>query len=104
MQYTGQFSRDNQLKISYVSQNTSHLQGSLTDYAISSGIDESLFNESDICSAWANVIRRREVMEIDGLPKHSEYHGCRGRFRGCQPEAVAVVGSKGDTAEHYLSG
>lgn len=43
MQYTGQFSRDNQLKISYVSQDTSHLQGSLTDYAISSGIDESLF-------------------------------------------------------------
>lgn len=32
-----------QLKISYISQETSHLQGNLSDYARSSGIDESLF-------------------------------------------------------------
>jgi lincosamide and streptogramin A transport system ATP-binding/permease protein len=41
--YTGTFSKGSQLKISYVSQDTSHLRGNLTDYAISSGIDESLF-------------------------------------------------------------
>ncbi|NEN86641.1 Lsa family ABC-F type ribosomal protection protein [Paenibacillus elgii] len=41
--YTGTFRKGSQLKISYVSQDTSHLQGNLTDYARSSGIDESLF-------------------------------------------------------------
>ncbi len=43
MTYTGTFRKGSQLKISYVSQDTSHLQGNLTDYARSSGIDESLF-------------------------------------------------------------
>ncbi|WP_127484425.1 Lsa family ABC-F type ribosomal protection protein [Paenibacillus ehimensis] len=41
--YTGTFRKGSQLKISYVSQDTSHLQGNLSDYARSSGIDESLF-------------------------------------------------------------
>ncbi|BBI34021.1 Lsa family ABC-F type ribosomal protection protein [Cohnella abietis] len=41
--YTGTFRKGSQLKISYVSQDTSHLQGNLTDYAINNGIDESLF-------------------------------------------------------------
>lgn len=43
MSYTGTFRKGSQLKISYVSQDTSHLQGNLTDYARSYGIDESLF-------------------------------------------------------------
>ncbi len=41
--YTGTFRIGSQLKISYVSQDTSHLQGNLTDYAINNEIDESLF-------------------------------------------------------------
>lgn len=41
--YTGTFRKGSQLKISYVSQDTSHLQGNLTDYARNNGIDESLF-------------------------------------------------------------
>jgi lincosamide and streptogramin A transport system ATP-binding/permease protein len=41
--FTGTFRKGSQLKISYVSQDTSHLQGSLTDYAINNGIEESLF-------------------------------------------------------------
>ncbi|WP_219837232.1 ribosomal protection-like ABC-F family protein [Paenibacillus sp. R14(2021)] len=41
--HTGTFRRGSQLKISYVSQDTSFLQGNLTDYARNSGIDESLF-------------------------------------------------------------
>ncbi|MCM3270712.1 Lsa family ABC-F type ribosomal protection protein [Paenibacillus elgii] len=41
--YTGTFRKGSQLKISYVSQDTSHLQGNLSDFARSSGIDESLF-------------------------------------------------------------
>lgn len=43
IRYTGSFTKDNGLKISYVSQDTSHLQGNLTDYAREQGIDESLF-------------------------------------------------------------
>lgn len=41
--YTGTFRIGSQLKISYVSQDTSHLQGNLSDYAATYGIDESLF-------------------------------------------------------------
>ncbi len=41
--YKGTFRKGSQLKISYVSQDTSHLQGNLTDYARSHDIDESLF-------------------------------------------------------------
>ena len=41
--YTGTFRKASQLKISYVSQDTSHLRGDLTNYAIDNDIDESLF-------------------------------------------------------------
>lgn len=41
--HTGTLRLGSQLKISYVSQDTSHLQGSLTEFARESGIDESLF-------------------------------------------------------------
>lgn len=41
--YTGSFRKASQLKISYVSQDTSHLSGSLSCYAAEHGIDESLF-------------------------------------------------------------
>ncbi len=43
LDYEGTLRIGSQLKISYVSQDTSHLRGSLTDYARSFGIDESLF-------------------------------------------------------------
>ncbi|MFE1629401.1 Lsa family ABC-F type ribosomal protection protein [Brevibacillus reuszeri] len=43
LSYTGTFRKGSQLKISYVSQDTSHLRGNLTDYARDNGIDESLF-------------------------------------------------------------
>ncbi|RRJ65727.1 Lsa family ABC-F type ribosomal protection protein [Paenibacillus oralis] len=41
--YTGTVRVGSKLKISYVNQDTSHLQGNLTDYARGEGIDESLF-------------------------------------------------------------
>lgn len=41
--YTGTFRKASQLKISYVSQDTSHLSGNLTDYAADNDIDESIF-------------------------------------------------------------
>lgn len=43
IKYTGTLRKGNQLKISYVPQDTSYLQGSLTDYARNNNIDESLF-------------------------------------------------------------
>ncbi|OXM83857.1 Lsa family ABC-F type ribosomal protection protein [Paenibacillus rigui] len=43
LNYTGTLRKDHQLQISYVSQDTSHLQGKLSDYAAHHGIDESLF-------------------------------------------------------------
>ena len=41
--YAGSFERGSQLKISYVPQDTSFLQGNLTEYASKNSIDESLF-------------------------------------------------------------
>ncbi|MFS0868981.1 Lsa family ABC-F type ribosomal protection protein [Paenibacillus xylanilyticus] len=41
--YTGYLRKDPQVKISYVSQDTSGLAGSLSEYAFNAGIDESLF-------------------------------------------------------------
>jgi lincosamide and streptogramin A transport system ATP-binding/permease protein len=41
--YNGTFRKGSQLKISYVSQDTSHFQGNLTDYALNNEIEESLF-------------------------------------------------------------
>lgn len=41
--YTGELRIGNGLKISYVSQDTSHLRGKLSDFARDNGIDESLF-------------------------------------------------------------
>ncbi|WP_145408740.1 ribosomal protection-like ABC-F family protein [Paenibacillus xylanexedens] len=41
--YTGLCRKDPQLKISYVSQDTSDLSGNLSEYAFNQGIDESLF-------------------------------------------------------------
>ncbi len=43
LSHTGSLRKDSQLKISYVSQDTSHLKGNLSDYAREHGIDESLF-------------------------------------------------------------
>ena len=43
MTYTGSFRKASQLRISYISQGTSQLGGSLTDYARAKAIDESIF-------------------------------------------------------------
>jgi lincosamide and streptogramin A transport system ATP-binding/permease protein len=41
--FTGNFMKGSQLRISFVSQDTSFLCGNLSNYAIANGIDESLF-------------------------------------------------------------
>lgn len=42
IRYTGTLRKDSQLQISYVSQDTSYLQGCLSDYAAENGVEESL--------------------------------------------------------------
>lgn len=66
MNYTGSFSKDSQLAISYVSQDTSHLQGSLTDYAREQGIDESLFK---------SILRKLDFSRIQFEKDLSAYSG-----------------------------
>ena len=41
--YTGSFRKASQLKISYVSQDTSRLRGNLADFAVANGIGETMF-------------------------------------------------------------
>lgn len=86
MQYTGQFSKDNQLKISYVSQDTSHLQGSLTDYAISSGIDESLFK---------SILRKLDFSRLQFEKDISTYSGG-------QKKKVLIAKSLSEHAHLYV--
>lgn len=86
MQITGQFSRDNQLKISYVSQDTSHLQGSLTDYAISSEIDESLFK---------SILRKLDFSRLQFEKDISTYSGG-------QKKKVLIAKSLSEHAHLYV--
>lgn len=75
--YTGTFRKGSQLKISYISQDTSHLNGNLTDYARDNEIDESLFK---------SILRKlgfsREQFENDMLA-----------FSGGQKKKVLIAGS-----------
>ncbi|WP_340023465.1 ABC-F type ribosomal protection protein [Paenibacillus sp. FSL K6-1096] len=64
--YTGRFVKDGQLAISYVSQDTSHLQGSLNDYARERGIDESLFKA---------ILRKLDFSRLQFEKELSTYSG-----------------------------
>jgi lincosamide and streptogramin A transport system ATP-binding/permease protein len=86
MQCTGQFNRDSQLKISYVSQDTSYLQGSLTDYAISSGIDESLFK---------SILRKLDFSRLQFEKDISTYSGG-------QKKKVLIAKSLSEHAHLYV--
>ncbi|MNR03233.1 putative ABC transporter ATP-binding protein YheS [compost metagenome] len=55
-----------QLQISYVSQDTSHLQGNLTDYARNHGIDESLFKA---------ILRKLDFSRVQFEKDISSYSG-----------------------------
>lgn len=64
--YTGTFRKGSQLKISYVSQDTSHLQGSLTEYAREHEIDESLFKA---------ILRKLDFARVQFEKDISSYSG-----------------------------
>ncbi|MFB5760771.1 Lsa family ABC-F type ribosomal protection protein [Paenibacillus medicaginis] len=67
--YTGTFRRGSQLQISYVSQDTSHLQGNLSDYAREHGIDESLFKAILRKLDFSRVQFEKDVADFSGGQK-----------------------------------
>ncbi|MFD2329002.1 Lsa family ABC-F type ribosomal protection protein [Cohnella sp. GCM10020058] len=64
--YTGTLRKGSQLKISYVSQDTSHLRGNLSDYAAAHGIDESLFKA---------ILRKLDFARVQFEKDISSYSG-----------------------------
>ncbi|MFB9274360.1 ribosomal protection-like ABC-F family protein [Cohnella cellulosilytica] len=66
LDYEGTLRLGSQLKISYVSQDTSHLQGGLTEYARSCGIDESLFK---------SILRKLDFARVQFEKDMSAYSG-----------------------------
>ncbi len=84
--YTGTFRRGSQLKISYVSQDTSHLLGSLTDYAANSGIDESLFK---------SILRKLDFSRV-------QFEKDMSAFSGGQKKKVLIAKSLCEKAHLHI--
>ncbi|WP_088185933.1 Lsa family ABC-F type ribosomal protection protein [Desulfosporosinus sp. FKA] len=84
--YTGNFRKGSQLVISYVSQDTSHLQGNLKDYAQDNGIDESLFK---------TILRKLGFARVQ-FEKNIE------TFSGGQKKKVLIAKSLCEKAHLYI--
>lgn len=84
--YTGIFRKASQLKISYVSQDTSHLRGNLTDYAIEHDIDESLFKA---------ILRKLDFSRVQFEKDMSD-------FSGGQKKKVLIAKSLCEKAHFYI--
>lgn len=69
LSFTGTFRREPHLKFSYVSQDTSHLRGSLTDYATEHGVDESLFKAVLRKLDFARIQFEKDMAEFSGGQK-----------------------------------
>jgi lincosamide and streptogramin A transport system ATP-binding/permease protein len=67
--YTGTFRKASQLRISYVSQDTSHLKGNLTGYAAEHDIDESLFKAILRKLDFSRVQFEKELTDFSGGQK-----------------------------------
>ncbi|KYZ75253.1 ABC-F type ribosomal protection protein [Anaerosporomusa subterranea] len=67
--YTGTFRKASQLKISYVSQDTSHLRGNLTDYARDNDIDESIFKANLRKLDFSRVQFEKDMSDFSGGQK-----------------------------------
>ncbi|MGO4695868.1 ribosomal protection-like ABC-F family protein [Paenibacillus sp. 2TAB26] len=86
LHYTGTFRLDPQLRVSYVSQNTSHLRGSLSDYAAEHGIDESLFK---------SVLRKLDFARI-------QFEKDMSAFSGGQKKKVLIARSLCEEAHLHI--
>ncbi|MEK3747519.1 Lsa family ABC-F type ribosomal protection protein [Paenibacillus sp. FSL E2-8871] len=84
--FTGTLTKDNQLIISYVSQDTSNLQGNLTDYARDNGIDESLFK---------SILRKLDFSRI-------QFDKDIFTYSGGQKKKVLIAKSLSEKAHLYI--
>lgn len=84
--HTGRINIAGGLKISYVSQDTSHLKGRLSDYAEDNGLDESLFK----------AVLRKLGFERVQFEKNME------DFSGGQKKKVLIAGSLCQQAHLYI--
>lgn len=84
--YSGGFHKDAQLKISYVSQDTSDLSGDLSEYARSHGIDESLFK---------SILRKLDFSRLQFEKDMSNYSGG-------QKKKVLIARSLSERAHLYI--
>ncbi|MEV5028038.1 Lsa family ABC-F type ribosomal protection protein [Paenibacillus sp. LPE1-1-1.1] len=86
LSYTGTFRKDSQLEISYVSQDTSHLQGNLSDYAANNGIDESLFK---------SILRKLDFSRV-------QFEKDISAFSGGQKKKVLIAKSLSEKAHLHV--
>jgi len=86
LHYTGTFRLDPQLRVSYVSQNTSHLRGLLSDYAAEHGIDESLFK---------SVLRKLDFSRV-------QFEKDMSAFSGGQKKKVLIARSLCEEAHLHI--
>ena len=86
LHYTGGLKIDNQLTISYVSQDTSHLQGTLSDYAGDNGIDESLFK---------SILRKLDFSRV-------QFEKDISAFSGGQKKKVLIAKSLSEKAHLHI--
>ncbi|WNR42066.1 Lsa family ABC-F type ribosomal protection protein [Paenibacillus roseipurpureus] len=84
--YTGTFRRGSQLRISYVSQDTSHLRGNLTDFARTHGINESLFKA---------ILRKLDFARV-------QFEKDMGDFSGGQKKKVLIAKSLCEPAHLHI--
>lgn len=86
LSYNGTFRKDSQLEISYVSQDTSHLQGNLSDYAANNGIDESLFK---------SILRKLDFSRV-------QFEKDISAFSGGQKKKVLIAKSLSEKAHLHV--
>lgn len=84
--YSGSFRKGSQLKLSYVSQDTSYLRGNLTDYAAEQNIDESLFKA---------ILRKLDFSRVQFEKDMSD-------FSGGQKKKVLIAKSLCDKAHLHI--
>lgn len=84
--YNGTFRKGSKLKISYASQDTSYLKGSLTDYAKEYGIDDSLFKA---------ILRKLDFSRVQFEKDLSD-------FSGGQKKKVLIARSLCESAHLYI--
>lgn len=84
--YTGKIELASKMKISYVSQDTSHLKGTLTEYAKERDLDESLFKA---------LLRKLDFSRVQFERRMEE-------FSGGQKKKVLIAGSLCEQAHLYI--